>query len=203
MQVLYIHEAAPEQDRYRRTLVAAEDCVGVDAWNDALEIGYSQGLFTRMLAERCKLVTACDISPSACQATSQRCADFPNVCVKQMDMQRDPIAGEYDLVFALDTLQYLHGRRRFEKVADKIVRATRRGGHLVFSGWRVCTEVREAWWQRWFPEGIDQHLTLLLRRSDLQLIRQEFHGNSEPPHIDYIVRHLRKAVTPIVYSIRA
>jgi SAM-dependent methyltransferase len=186
MQAVYIHEAAPEQERYQRTLVAVEDCVGANVWNDVLEIGCSQGLFTRRLAERCNSVTAWDISPSACKATALRCADSVNVHVEQMDMQRDRFEGKYDLVFALDTLQYLHGRRRFENVVNKIVRATRCGGHFVFSGWRVYEEVREAWWQRWFPEGIDQHLALLSKRSDLRLIRQEFHGNSAPPHIDYV-----------------
>ncbi len=186
MQSEYIHATAPEERRYTEIVRAVESISGSSGWDRVLDIGCSNGLFTKRIAPLCRSLTAYDISEKACSATARLCADLANVRVQQMDVQRDPITGQYDMALVLDTLQYLHGSHRFSRAVDRIVQVIRPGGLLVFSGWRLCEELRGAWWQRWFPEGVDAQIAVLARRPHLRLIHQAFHGNTDPPHPDYI-----------------
>jgi hypothetical protein len=110
---------------------------------------------------------------------------FEPLCEK-VDIENDDIDGQYDLLFFMDTLDYIHGRRRIASVCDKLIRIVGPGGYLVFCGCRLWDDcLRNAWWQHWLPEGADQHLAMLARHHGLQLVQQEFHGNIEPPDPDY------------------
>jgi peptidoglycan/xylan/chitin deacetylase (PgdA/CDA1 family)/SAM-dependent methyltransferase len=180
----YSHDAAPEQERYQ--IIVDEVTRLRSRWGDAIEIGCSKGLFTTKLASGCDSVLACDISPRACSLTAERCTKFPNVKVKRLDVQRDAIIGEYDLVFVMDTLAYVHGRRRLRRVISELTRAIRVGGMLVFSDVRWPENIQKAWWQRWIPEGADQHVATLNKRSDLRLIYQQFHHTNGQPNSSYM-----------------
>lgn len=184
----YSHDAPLEQERYQ--LIIDELTRLRSQWGDALEIGCSKGLFTAKIATICNSVLACDISPLACKLTSNKCVDFPNVKVEHFDIQRERIVGEYDLVFVMDTLAYIHGRRGLTKVINKLVRVIRVGGMLVFSEVRFTENIQKALWQHWIPEGADQHVLMLEKRGDLRLTYHNVHrtdGEAKSSYIDHLV----------------
>ena len=180
----YSHNVPAEQERYQLILGATKQLIG--RWGDAIEIGCSKGLFTIKLAERCSSVFASDISPRACAATAERCAAFPNVKVARLDIQRDSIIGEYDLVFVMDTLVYVHGRARVESAISRLVRAIRPGGLLVFSDVCWSGNIENAWWQRWIPEGADHHISLISKRADMRLVSRHSHKHNNDPAYSYM-----------------
>jgi SAM-dependent methyltransferase len=184
----YAHHRPLEQSRYKLILDAMR--THRRHWGNAIEIGCSKGLFTVDLATLCDSVLACDISPRACALTVERCAQLPNVRVKRLNVQSDSIVGEYDVVCIMDTLVYVHGRRTLQGVLGKLVRAIRRGGILVFSDNCWPEYIQKASWQHWIPEGAEQHLTILSKRSDLRLIYRHMHQS--PPHMDSLIAIFEK-----------
>ena len=186
LQEAYSHEASPEQERYRRILDAVQLARKNVRGGRALEIGCARGLFTLRLVGVFDYVDAYDISQYACKLTSERCARFSNLQVRQIDVRREGLPGGYDVVFVMDTLEYIHGRRYLRSTIDNLVNALRPHGLLVFSDFRLEEELRRGWWQRWLPEGADQHIALLTARSELRLVSHDFHGNTDPPHPGYI-----------------
>jgi SAM-dependent methyltransferase len=191
----YSHDRAPEQERYKLILDAMQS--RRTHWGNAIEIGCSKGLFTTELATLCDSVLACDISPRACALTAERCAQLQNVTVKCLDIQCDPIVGEYDVVCVMDTLAYVHGRHRLQQVIGKLARAVRCGGILVFS--EVCFPeyIQKALWQRWIPEGAEQHLAIMSRRSDLCVISSQLHQSpGDHAYTDHLIAILEKTQPP-------
>jgi SAM-dependent methyltransferase len=187
----YAHHRASEQERYKLILDAMRD--RRTHWGNAIEIGCSKGLFTAHLATLCDSVLACDISPRACALTAECCAQLQNVTVTRLDVQRDPIVGEYDVVCVMDTLTYVHGRRRLQEVIDQLARAVRCGGILVFSDVCFPEYIQKALWQHWIPEGAAQHLTIMSKRSDLCLIYSQVHQSSgDHAYADHLIAILEK-----------
>lgn len=164
-----------EQERHRRTLelIALHDPATKSV--RSLEIGCSEGQFTRQLAKHCTSVTACDISPIACERASKRCTDLTNVTIRQFDLQRDTIHDQYDWVFVMDIFWYLHGRDLVAKAVDKLSRAVKPGGFLIVSDCRLPQHLRDWWWIRWFPEGADALIEFMNSCSDLRLVHRELH----------------------------
>jgi SAM-dependent methyltransferase len=196
----YIHHIPLEQARYRAILRALEDLHMGSDWGEVVEIGCSIGLFTKMLIGRCRSILACDFSSVACARTLQRCVGFPNVSIRKVNIENDEISGQFDVLFIMDVMELIHGRRSLEALVDRLIRRVRPGGYLVFSGCRLwSSSLRKAWWQRWFPEGADQHLVLLCGNRALQLVHQEFHANSNPPdprYDDHLSAIFKKSAMP-------
>src|SRR6516225_11354809 len=119
------------QDRYMRLLALVKNLKGTAHWGDVLEIGCSEGLFTALLAANCQTLTACDISQVACERTALSLSKCSNLRVKTMDLDFDPIVGSFDLVFAMDVLEFIHGRDRLARVGRKLAEALRPGGILI------------------------------------------------------------------------
>jgi SAM-dependent methyltransferase len=98
---LYIEKPDPwdfgtsdyERLKYDATLAA----IG-DGHRTALEIGYSIGVFTRRLAERCQALLAVDIAETALDAARQRCAGIANVTFRRMQLPDELPAGRSDLI---------------------------------------------------------------------------------------------------------
>jgi 2-polyprenyl-3-methyl-5-hydroxy-6-metoxy-1,4-benzoquinol methylase len=186
MQTAYFHWAPPEQQRYESILEEVTSQLGTPPWGDVLEVGCSLGSFTQDLARLCKSITSCDISEIACERTRQRCSTLTNVRVNRLDILREAIPGEYDLVFVMDVLEYVHGRTPLRRAIENVTQPIRPGGLLVFCDIRSPEPVRCAWWQRWLPEGADRIIVEFAQRPDLRLIRTRFHGNSDPPFSGWI-----------------
>jgi len=179
-----------EQERYRRVLAAITGLCPNGERIQALEVGCSEGAFTQKLAARCESVTACDMSAVARAGAATRCADLPNVEIQPFDLETDHLRDQYDWVFAMDVLDYVHGRGSLASAVDKLAHAVKRGGLLALSGCRLPDELRDEWWMRWFPEGADAVVKFMNGRSGLQLVHMEFFPDTEmslPGYPDHII----------------
>jgi 2-polyprenyl-3-methyl-5-hydroxy-6-metoxy-1,4-benzoquinol methylase len=179
------YESPIERERYARVIEAVTRQSGNREWENVLEIGCAQGVFTNELASRSRSLTASDISPLACDRTAKRCAQNGNVQIMQHDITLDEIPGQYGLVFVLDLLEALHGRHRIEKVVHKLAGAVSPNGLLIVSSSRLPEHMRDSWWARGLIEGADNHLALFQARSDLRLVHQELYPEAGQELHDY------------------
>ena len=138
-----------EQERYRRILNAVKSRLALERWGDALEIGCAEGAFTLQLANYCDSVSAYDISMLACERAAQRCAGHSNVRIAQLNLVKQPIPGTYDLIFAMDVLEFAFGRKELTDTAGKLLNALRKGGLLVLSSCGLMAELQSRWSARW------------------------------------------------------
>lgn len=167
-------ESPLEQGRHQCVLAAITRLWGTDRWNNVLEVGCSDGVFTARPASYCGALTACDISGAACARVAERCAGFPHVRIACLNLNQDEIPGNYDLVFAMDVLECLHGRKALEQVVRKLAGVLRNGGFLVFSGCRLPANLR-SWSLRRLPEGADNLISFLSAGFDLKLLHREYY----------------------------
>jgi SAM-dependent methyltransferase len=166
-------ETDAEQQRYHAVLSVIGRLRGPAAWGDVLEIGCAEGLFTRELVERSNSVTACDVSPIACERTA---VAVPRARVRRIDISREAIEGTFDVVFLMCVLGALHGRRTLRRVSANIAHAVRPGGLLIFNELRFHDpRVESSWWPRALVEGGLELVKFLNGRDGLRLIHQEDH----------------------------
>lgn len=188
-----------EQLWHRRVLDVVSHQLGTDRWGDTFEAGCSEGAFTAHLAQRCRTVNAYDISPVARRRAAERCAGHVHVQVGLLNIITDEIPGQYDLVFAMDVLYYVNGRKRMAAVVRKLVGALRHGGYFVFTDCRVGPDMRQRWWSRWLPKGADDYTAFLVTDFGLRCIYQETYpseGHHIPGYPDKRIALFEKTVSP-------
>jgi SAM-dependent methyltransferase len=95
--------SAYEHDKYRATLEAC----GEGPFACALELGSSIGVFSAMLAPRCRRLTTIDFAPTAVAAARRRLRAHPQVSVRLGTIPEALAPGPYDLVVASEILYYL------------------------------------------------------------------------------------------------
>jgi SAM-dependent methyltransferase len=167
-------ESSAEQQRYNSVLAAVARLRDLAPWGDVLEIGCAEGLFTRELVERSNSVTACDVSPIACERTALAVA---RARVHRIDISREAIAGTFDVVFLMCVLGTLHGRRTLKRVSANLAHAVRPGGLLVFNDLRFHdSRIEASWWARALVEGGLELVKFLDGRDGLRLIHEEAHS---------------------------
>lgn len=166
-----------EQERYARVLSKLDRLRG-RTWGGALELGCHDGVFTRLLADRCREVVACDISHDACQRTRTRCAGLANVRVQRFDIEKENVPGLYDLVFAMDILNYVYGRDKMLRIQARIAAALKPSGILVITDCRLAPYIRDAWFRYFVPVGGDNIADLFAMRPEWKLLERGFHPDS-------------------------
>lgn len=189
-----------EQERHRRIIAAVRQRIGPEPWGDIFELGCSEGAFTSRLVRLGRSVTACDVSAVACAKSSKRFIDQRHIRIQRLDCIRQDISGEYDLIFAMDVLEMIYGRRRVDAVISKLLNALRPGGMLIFSGCLLPEYARQTRWARRLLLGADNQLSCLLR-CGLQLVhREDFPeaGRRIPGYPDHVIALLRKQVTTVL-----
>lgn len=169
-----------EQERFRRVLHAMEALRPGPDWGDVLEAACSEGHFTLELGRRSRSVEAWDISPVACARAKERCAQAPNVTIRNLDLLGAPAAGEFDVVFLMCVLEYFYGRDQHRRVLENICSAIKPGGLLVFNSTRLPARDEQSWWARWLVQGAVQQSAFLAKRADLRQLSHEV-------HTDYVV----------------
>lgn len=136
----------------------------------ALEIGCSEGFFTRRLASLADEVVGIDLVPRALERARAECADLPNVRFQQCDLSRDDLDERFDLIFCAEVLYYLSWTR-LRPVTRKITTWLRPGGYLVAV--HVTSERAMEW--EFGPKGAE--LThRLFERPGLRRIRDQDEG---------------------------
>lgn len=114
-----------EAAKYRDTLRALPR----PRYGNALEVGCSIGVLTRLLASRCDRLLAIDVSQAALAQAATRCAGR-GVRFERRALPDDMPAGPFDLV-VLSEVGYYWSGEALAAARTAIGRQTRAGGHLL------------------------------------------------------------------------
>jgi trans-aconitate methyltransferase len=150
-------------------------------YRSAFEAGCSIGVFTRLLAQRCDSLLACDITAAAVQAAATRTSDLPQVRVEQRDIIRQWPAGRFDLI-VLSEILYYFGDHDLEQILDHVAASLEPDGTLLAVHWRhpVAEHARS---------GDDVHDALAARPGLARLVQ-----HAEPDFLAEV--HIRTDSTP-------
>lgn len=123
-------ESPYELEKYVRTLSAIPQGIEV-----ALELGCSIGVFTAMLAPRCRQLIGIDFSATAVAEARRRTESIANVRIFRRDLPQQMPAGKFDLVVCSELLYYWNEEEVLECLLQVEARLNR-GGRLVVVGWK-------------------------------------------------------------------
>ncbi len=182
-------EASGEQQRHELVLAAVAGQYPHMSQANVLELGCSDGVFTARLAQCCASVTACDISAVALELARRRCQRLGNVSFQELDFAREALPGRYDIIFAMDVLEFIHGKRHLQGVVDRLAGALGTRGLMAVSSCRLPLDLRDAWWMGWFPEGADAIVQQIAASPCLRMVHSEVHPSDES-RIDRYVDHV-------------
>lgn len=101
----------------------------------AFEAGCSIGVFTRLLAQRCDSLLACDIAATAARATATRTSDLPQVRVELRDIARQWPDDQFDLI-VLSEILYYFSDHDLDQILDHVTASLEPGGTLLAVHWR-------------------------------------------------------------------
>jgi peptidoglycan/xylan/chitin deacetylase (PgdA/CDA1 family) len=99
----------------------------------ALEVACAEGHFTMLLAPRVVALRSVDISRLALERARLRCQSLPNVRFDQLDLVKDDLGGNYDLIVCSEVLFYVGDRASLAEVAEKLKGALRSRGRLILA----------------------------------------------------------------------
>jgi O-antigen/teichoic acid export membrane protein len=142
-----------EQERYRAALRMLDGARDARPFADAIEIGCAEGAFTEHLVGRCDRLKAVDISPVALARARARLQHCSTVTFEQSDVLREPEPGTFDLVVAMDVLDYFKRPGDLRRVQERIRRMLLPGGHLLVTTTKQSDVFETAWWRRWIRRG--------------------------------------------------
>ena len=123
-----------------------------DKFQNVLEIGCAEGVFTEMLAPSCESLVAVDFAPTALLRASQRLS-HANVRFERFDLRRDPIHGSFDLITVTDVLSYIFRPLELKKIRQKLVNGLEPGGYLLLVDPRQDKLFETASWGRLLLRG--------------------------------------------------
>jgi peptidoglycan/xylan/chitin deacetylase (PgdA/CDA1 family)/SAM-dependent methyltransferase len=121
------YDSAYEQTKYAHTLELLPD----GPIDRVLELACAEGHFTLQLAPRVSRLLATDISTVALARAERRCRGCGNVDYRQLDLIRDPLPGEFDLIVCSEVLYFLKDLPAVWWLGRKLARHLPRGGHLL------------------------------------------------------------------------
>ncbi|WP_342106864.1 class I SAM-dependent methyltransferase [Methylobacterium sp. SI9] len=124
-----------ERDKYAATLAALPQ----PRYRSAFEPACSIGVFTRALAERCDRLVATDLVPAAVEAARARCADRPNVEIRQGAVPADWPEGRFDLIVLSEFLYFL-APPDLAGLVRRAGDAIEPGGDIVLVHWLGVTD---------------------------------------------------------------
>ena len=153
--------SAYERDKYAATLAA----LPWPHYERVFEIGGSIGVLTAQLAPRCGHLLSVDVSEAALTQARQRCAEFPQVEIKKMQVPNEFPAGQFDLILVSEVGYYL-SPADLARAADQMLAALPTGGQLLLVHWtpivpdypQTGDEVHEFFLQKAQPGGMLRHL---------------------------------------------
>ena len=119
-----------ERDKYAATLAALPR----RRFHRALEIGCSIGVLTQMLAKRCDMLLAIDVSEIPLAIARERCSSTRNVRLRRMRVPGNWPNGAFDLVILSEVLYY-QSRPDESATIRKTLRCLRAGAIVVLVHW--------------------------------------------------------------------
>lgn len=150
-----------EREKYAATLTALPR----PHYARGFEIGCSIGVLTAQLAPRCGHLLSIDVSETALAQARQRCADLPQVEIKQMHVPGEFPAGQFELIL-LSEVGYYWSPPDLARAADQLLAALPPGGQLLLVHWtpvvpdypQTGDEVHGFFLQKTQPGGPLRHL---------------------------------------------
>ncbi len=118
-----------EQIKYEQTLSLIPD----EPIEKALELACAEGHFTVQLAPRVKHLLAADISQIALRRAAERCNNLKNVAFQCLDITKDPIPGQFDLIVCSEVLYFVGDRSKLRTTAEKLADCLNPGGYLLMA----------------------------------------------------------------------
>jgi len=94
--------SAYEQAKYDATLAA----LGSERSRNALEVGCAIGVLTARLAAVCDRLLAVDVSDTALEAATSRCAALTNVELRRLSLPDEAPDGRFDLIVLSEVVYY-------------------------------------------------------------------------------------------------
>ena len=111
----------------------------------ALEIGCAEGVFTEMLEPHCESLLTVDFAPTALHRARQR-LPHAHIRFELFDLLRGPIHGRFDLITAMDVLDYIFRPAALKRVRDELIGALEPGGYLLLVNTRQDLMFETEWW---------------------------------------------------------
>ncbi len=140
---LYRRERDPwnfEHSEYeRRKYQATLDALPRHTYNNALELACSVGVFTGMLAQRCRRLRAVDVSDDALARARRLNARHPHVEFRRCTVPSEYPAGAYDLTTVCEVGFYF-GVDDLAALRENVVQYTVHGGTIVLVHWTPPVE---------------------------------------------------------------
>lgn len=163
-----------EQDRFDSASRLLDEARSGEVFGSAFEVGCSEGVFTAMLAPRCKSLLAVDVAAKALDRAKNRCA-WTNVEFQSWDLFLSPAPCNMDLVVVMDVLELFFRPSDVRNARDKLVNMLRPGGYLLLGNSRQNDLYETARWGKWMLRGgkriaecFAEHPRLILLRSEAQ-----------------------------------
>ena len=118
-----------EQVKYEQSL-SLLPCTRIDK---ALELACAEGHFTMQLASRVGSLIAADISQVALNRAASRCQDYQNISFEHLDLTKDPLPENLDLIVCSEVLYFLDNLEELKAIASKIANALAPGGYILMA----------------------------------------------------------------------
>jgi O-antigen/teichoic acid export membrane protein/2-polyprenyl-3-methyl-5-hydroxy-6-metoxy-1,4-benzoquinol methylase len=147
----YLQE--PEQQRHLTAIRMLDRARVERPFREALEIGCAEGIFTELLAPRCDGLLSVDISSVALARARARLARRHTTTLEQWDLLGGRELGSFDLVVAMDVLDYFVRPRDLRRARARILEMLEPGGHLLVTTTKQSDVFDKAWWRRWIRRG--------------------------------------------------
>lgn len=124
-----------EREKYEATLRSIPN----PFYENAFEIGCSNGVLSEKLAKRCAHLLAVDASKIATENAGKRLADYPFVEVREMIIPIDFPNDNFDLIL-FSEVGYFLSREDLVIARDKMINALYPKGHLLMVHWTPIVE---------------------------------------------------------------
>lgn len=124
-------ETSPyEAEKYRSTLAALPR----ENYENALEIGCSIGVLSKLLAERCGHLLSTDVSEKALAKAAKRCHELTDVSFQKLSFPEEMPADNFDLIMISEVAYYL-SPKDWETAVLKLFNIMKSEAHLVLVHW--------------------------------------------------------------------
>jgi SAM-dependent methyltransferase len=164
-----------EMERFRSALNMLQSAKAEGRFENAFEVGCSEGVFTKMLALHCQDILAVDISQAALERAARRCGGH-TVRFEKWDLFNSPAPSGLDLVVVMDVLELYFRPADVRYGRDKLVGSLRPGGFLLVGNSRQNPVFETAWWAKWMVRGGKRIAECFAEHPNLQLLALETKG---------------------------
>lgn len=103
-------------------------------YKNALEIGCSIGVLTKLLAAKCTNLLAIDVSQQALDQAAERCKSLKNVSLKKMNFADESFADNFDLIVVSEVAYYL-SPGDWEAAALRLFNILEEKGQIILIHW--------------------------------------------------------------------